>query len=200
MLCVNRPLVVSSLQDSDQNSSLPHMPYTSLSHAPSISIPFIVWSSYYYFVKVTKSSGPEVHPDSCTRGTGSFRGVRCGRGVTLTPHHLLVPRSKIEYSYTCTLPKGLSGLWKGETHLLKVPLCSAQHIVVDRFQALSSALNGGEWLASRQGRFTPWGKSYVSTEYETIWTLWRRETFRFHTSLLACNLTVLTGLHIDHST
>jgi len=24
-------------------------------------------------------------------GTGSFLGVKSGRGVTLTPHHLLVP-------------------------------------------------------------------------------------------------------------
>jgi len=29
-------------------------------------------------------------------GTGSFPRVRCGRGVTLTPHPLLGPRSKIE--------------------------------------------------------------------------------------------------------
>ena len=29
-------------------------------------------------------------------GIGSFPGVRCGRGVTLTPHPLLVLRSKIE--------------------------------------------------------------------------------------------------------
>jgi hypothetical protein len=42
-----------------------------------------------------------------------FPGVRCGRGVTLTPHPLLMPRSKIEYSYNSTLPKGLCGLWKG---------------------------------------------------------------------------------------
>ena len=28
--------------------------------------------------------------------TGSFLGVRCGRVVRLTPHPLLVPRSKIE--------------------------------------------------------------------------------------------------------
>jgi len=28
--------------------------------------------------------------------TGSFPRVRCGRGVTLTPHPLLGPRSKIE--------------------------------------------------------------------------------------------------------
>jgi len=41
-------------------------------------------------------TGPEAHPASCTMGTGSFPGVRSGRGVTLTPHPLLVPRSKIE--------------------------------------------------------------------------------------------------------
>ena len=41
-------------------------------------------------------TGPEAHTASCTVGTGSFPGVRYGRGVTLTPHPLLVPRSKIE--------------------------------------------------------------------------------------------------------
>jgi hypothetical protein len=41
-------------------------------------------------------TGPEAHPASCTTGTESFPGVRCGRGVTLTPQPLLVPRSKIE--------------------------------------------------------------------------------------------------------
>ena len=55
-------------------------------------------------------TGPEANPASCTMGTGSFPGVRCGRGVTLTPHPLLIPRSKIEYSYTSTLPKGLCRL------------------------------------------------------------------------------------------
>jgi len=55
-------------------------------------------------------TGLEAHPASCTMGTGSFPGVRCGRGVTLTPHPLLVQRSKIEYSYTSTHPKGLRGL------------------------------------------------------------------------------------------
>jgi len=34
------------------------------------------------------------HPASCTMGTVSFPGVESGRGVTLTPHPLLVPRSK----------------------------------------------------------------------------------------------------------
>ena len=53
-------------------------------------------------------------------GTGSFPGVRCGRGVTLTPHPFLVPRSKIEYSYISTLPKGLCGLRKGGTYLIRL--------------------------------------------------------------------------------
>jgi hypothetical protein len=41
-------------------------------------------------------TGPEAHPASCTMGAQSFPGVRCGQGVTLTPHPLLVPRSKID--------------------------------------------------------------------------------------------------------
>ena len=39
---------------------------------------------------------PEAHPASCTMCTGSFPGVRCCRSVMLTPHPLLVQRSKIE--------------------------------------------------------------------------------------------------------
>jgi hypothetical protein len=39
-------------------------------------------------------TGPGAHPASCTMGTGSFPGVESGRGVTLTPHPLLVLRSK----------------------------------------------------------------------------------------------------------
>jgi hypothetical protein len=35
-------------------------------------------------------------PSLLTMGTWFFPGVRCGRGVTLTPHPLLVPRSKIQ--------------------------------------------------------------------------------------------------------
>jgi len=36
-------------------------------------------------------TGSGAHPASCTIGTGSFSGVKSGRGVTLTPHPLLVP-------------------------------------------------------------------------------------------------------------
>ena len=51
-------------------------------------------------------TGPGAHPASCTMGTGSFPGVNSGRGVTLTPHPLLVPLVMKEYSYTSTPPVG----------------------------------------------------------------------------------------------
>ena len=38
-------------------------------------------------------TSPGAHPPSCTVGTGSFPGVKYGRGVTLTTHPLLVTRS-----------------------------------------------------------------------------------------------------------
>ena len=37
-------------------------------------------------------TGPGAHPTSCKMGTGSFPGVKCGRGVLMTTHPLLVPR------------------------------------------------------------------------------------------------------------
>ena len=39
-------------------------------------------------------TGPGAHTASCTMGTWSFPGVKSGRGVTLTPHPLLVPWSR----------------------------------------------------------------------------------------------------------
>ena len=38
-------------------------------------------------------TGPGTHPASCTMGTGPLPGVKYGRGVLLTTHPLLVPRS-----------------------------------------------------------------------------------------------------------
>ena len=38
-------------------------------------------------------TGPGAHPASCKMSTGPFPGVKCGRGVMLTTHPLLVPRS-----------------------------------------------------------------------------------------------------------
>jgi len=39
-------------------------------------------------------TGPGARPVSCTMGTGSFTWVNSGRGVTRTPHPLLVPWSR----------------------------------------------------------------------------------------------------------
>ena len=39
-------------------------------------------------------TGPGAHPASCKMGTGSFPRVKCGRGVLLTTHPLLVLRSR----------------------------------------------------------------------------------------------------------
>jgi len=50
------------------------------------------YDDYYYYYYNNYTCGEA----SCKTGTGSFPGVRCGRGVTLTPLPLLVPRSKIE--------------------------------------------------------------------------------------------------------
>jgi hypothetical protein len=41
----------------------------------------------------TVQTGPGTYPASFTMGTGSFPGIKGGRGVTLTPHPLLVPWS-----------------------------------------------------------------------------------------------------------
>ena len=37
---------------------------------------------------------PGSHPASCKMGTGSIPGVKCGRGVLLTTHPLLVSRPR----------------------------------------------------------------------------------------------------------
>jgi hypothetical protein len=55
-------------------------------------------------------TGPGAHPASCTMGTRSFPGVESGRGVTLTPHSLLVSRSKNRVELCLYSPKDLRGL------------------------------------------------------------------------------------------
>jgi hypothetical protein len=63
-------------------------------------------------------TGPGAQPASCTMGTGSFLGVKSSRGVTLTPHPLLVPWS-----------------WKGRAIPL-LPLWAVQPV-----QSLSACTN-----------------------------------------------------------
>ena len=44
--------------------------------------------------EIFRQTGPGTHPASCKMCTGSFPGVKCGRGVLLTTHPYLVPRSR----------------------------------------------------------------------------------------------------------
>ena len=69
-----------------------------------MSIKTCYWTQWKRFEVVKKKSrwgrdfppvqtGPGAHLASCIMGTGPFPGVKCGRGVLLTTHHLPVPRS-----------------------------------------------------------------------------------------------------------
>ena len=66
---------------------------------------------------------PGDHTASCTIGTGSFPAVKSGRGVTLSPHPLLMPWSKKGLSYNFAPPMGRTActesqcLYKGALYL-----------------------------------------------------------------------------------
>ena len=47
----------------------------------------------YIYIYPLVQTGPGAHLASCRMGTGSFPRVKCGRGVLLNTHPLLVPRS-----------------------------------------------------------------------------------------------------------
>ena len=76
---------------------------------PAVRELFLVASYLLYWLRAGRSgdripvgarfaapaqTGPGAHPASCTMGTWSFPGVNNGRGVTRTPHPLLVPWSR----------------------------------------------------------------------------------------------------------
>jgi len=42
-------------------------------------------------------AGPGAHPASCKMGMASFPGIKCGRGVLLTAHPLLVPHGGMDW-------------------------------------------------------------------------------------------------------
>jgi len=67
-------------------------------------------------------TGLGAHPASCTMGTGSFQGVKGGRGVTLTPHHLLVPLSRKSRAIPLLPPYGPYGLYRASVPVQGWPL------------------------------------------------------------------------------
>jgi hypothetical protein len=65
-------------------------------------------------------TGPRAHPASCTMVTGSFAVVESDRGVTLTPHPLLVPRSNTRVELYLNSPSGPSWPVKRVKHTYAV--------------------------------------------------------------------------------
>ena len=67
---------------------------------PPVVSPSTAWRKRTSFIPTSKPFHhqsfppvPRLVPASCKMGTGSFQGVKCGRGVLLTTHLLLVLRS-----------------------------------------------------------------------------------------------------------
>jgi len=73
-------------------------------------------------------TGPGAHPASCTMGTGSFPGVKCGRGVLLTPHPLLVPRSWKSRAINLPTLWATTGPVTGSLYLFTPPYIDCLHI------------------------------------------------------------------------
>jgi len=73
-------------------------------------------------------TGPGTHPASCTMGTGSFPGVKSGRGVALTTHPLLVPWSRKSRAIPL-LPYGPYGLYRASVPVQRclLPLIYINH-------------------------------------------------------------------------
>jgi len=110
-------------------------------------------------------TGPGAHPVSCTIGTGSFPRVTSGRGVTLTPHPLLVLWSRKSRAILL-LPLWVVG------PLQSLSACTSVHCV---FLPLRNVVAG-------TARFTAREKAPETPEYESgrppepVWTHCRRET------------------------
>ena len=62
-------------------------------------------------------TGPEARPACCKMGTGSFSGVKYCRGVLLTTHPLLVPRSWKSKAITQPTLWATTGPVKGTLYL-----------------------------------------------------------------------------------
>jgi hypothetical protein len=76
--------------------------------------------------------------------------VRLGRDSDPSP--LLMPRSKIELSYTSTLPKGLRGLWLGENYLLLLHNNSKNTFRPLKMRPLTSPETSGSYCLVTQRR------------------------------------------------
>jgi hypothetical protein len=117
-------------------------------------------------------------------GTGSFPGVESGRGVTLTPHPVLVPRSKNRLSYTSNLPKGLHGLWKG-WNLPTHSTCSLFKVVLPS-GASTSLISASQWYLKTASYEWCENSSFSGTVCITSYHL----SFIWIANILGCSFTL----------
>jgi len=105
-------------------------------------------------------TGPGGHPASCTMGTGSFPGVKSGRGVTLTPHPLLVPWSWKSRAIPL-LPYGPYGTYTASVPVqgCNLPFPSASSWLRERVSMLRYMHNVCH----------VWGYQRTLTFYQRIW-------------------------------
>ena len=100
-------------------------------------------------------TGPGAHPASCTMGTGSFPEVKSCRGVTLTPHSLLIPWSWKGRAIPL-LPYGPYGLYR------------ASEPVQGWSLPLPTYFEPPEFILSETGVCAVWYILHVS-----VWAVWR---------------------------
>jgi hypothetical protein len=127
-------------------------------------------------------TGSGAHPASCTVGTrGHFPRAKRGRGVTLTTHHHLVPRSRMSSS---PLPSSATMACSGTTLLcyLNIFLCNSYKVKADplhhsgakgwrmysSYSFLTSALDGANAQLHSPSAFYPRGKD---PRYPLYWRL-----------------------------
>jgi len=105
-------------------------------------------------------AGRGAHSASCTVGTGSFPGVKTGRGLTLTPHSILVLWSWKSWAISllplmgrtaCTDPQCL---YKGARYLFTFKWC--QSLTKGHWQTSTQAYRqgAGSFLHTRLSSFT----------------------------------------------
>ena len=78
-------------------------------------------------------TGLGAHPASCKMGTGSFPGVKCGWGVLLITHPLLVPRSWKSRAIPLPTLWATPGLWRDHFTIYLVTLCSCRGMLCGDF-------------------------------------------------------------------
>ena len=126
-------------------------------------------------------------PSLLYNGYRVFPGGNVLPGREADPSPLLVHRSKIEQSYTSTLPKGLRGLWKGETYVKYqphyfpkvIPYDTANRVVLQIFIFQTGEVQPAEQAATHKWTNTQVRFREVLILSDTQWIIIQTNTAPF---------------------